>query len=105
VVLEGRIGGRIFERTTAGTEHDWGRVTEWRPPTRLAYRWHLGTAPATATDVAISFTRVGEDVTRVEIEHGGWERLGNDGDALRERNQAGWGSVLPHYRDAATKGA
>ena len=105
VVLEGRLGGRIFERTAAGTEHDWGQVTDWRPPTRVAYRWHLGNSPATATDVAVSFTRVGDEVTRVEIEQAGWERLGQDGDSLRDRNQAGWGSVLPHYRDAATKGA
>ena len=33
--------GRIYERTPAGTEHDWGEVTVWEPPARLAYLWHL----------------------------------------------------------------
>lgn len=25
-----------------GIEHDWGVVTVWDPPKRLAYLWHLG---------------------------------------------------------------
>ena len=36
VVLEGRVGGRIYERTAGGVEHEWGEVTEWRPCYRAA---------------------------------------------------------------------
>ena len=36
-VLEARVGGRIYERTVAGEEHEWGRVTVCEPPTRLVY--------------------------------------------------------------------
>jgi hypothetical protein len=51
VVLEPRRGGRIFERTRDGVEHDWGEVTIWEPPTRLGYTWHLRRDRADATDV------------------------------------------------------
>ena len=80
VVLEGRIGGRIFERTVAGTEHDWGEVVAWEPPHRFVYLWHLRRDRADATEVEIRFFPAG-DATRVEIEHRGWERLGAEGQA------------------------
>jgi uncharacterized protein YndB with AHSA1/START domain len=100
VVLEGRVGGRIFERTADGGEHDWGEVTAWEPPTRLAYLWFLRADRADATDVEIRFLAAGAATTRVEIEHTGWERLGERGTAWRERNLGGWSTLLPHYRQA-----
>jgi len=97
VVLEGRPGGRIFERTPAGAEHDWGEVTVWEPPTRLGYLWHLRRDRADATEVEIRFLPSGADATRVEIEHRGWERLGDQGQAWRDANRAGWDGLLPHF--------
>jgi uncharacterized protein YndB with AHSA1/START domain len=38
VAFEPRPGGRIYERTPAGEEHDWGEVLDWEPPRRLRYR-------------------------------------------------------------------
>ena len=55
VTFEPREGGRIYERTAAGEEHDWGEVLEWDPPRRLAYRWHLRQDREDATRVEISF--------------------------------------------------
>jgi uncharacterized protein YndB with AHSA1/START domain len=101
VVLEGRIGGRIYERTRAGFEHDWGEVTIWEPPHRLAYLWHLRRDRADATEVEIHFNDAGADRTTVEIEHRGWERLGAEGESWRDRNQGGWATLLPHFVDAA----
>jgi len=103
VVLEERLGGRIFERTAAGAEHDWGEVTVWEPPSRLGYLWHLRRGRTDATDVEIRFVDLG-DRTRVEIEHRGWERLGADGATWRERNKGGWATLLPHYIAAAGGG-
>lgn len=104
VVLEGREGGRIFERTPTGTEHDWGEVTIWEPPTRLGYLWHLRRDRADATEVEIRFLDRGDATTRVEIEHRGWERLGAAGEAARDGNFGGWSTLLPHYVAAAAEG-
>jgi uncharacterized protein YndB with AHSA1/START domain len=103
VVLEGHIGGRIFERTAAGTEHDWGEVLAWEPPHRLVYSWHLRRDRADATEVEIRF-RLAGNVTRVEIEHRNWERLGAEGRAWRDRNLGGWSTLLPHFVRAAGGG-
>ena len=104
VVLEPGVGGRIYERTPAGVEHDWGEVTVWEPPTRLGYLWHLRRDRADATDVEIRFSDGGGGRTRVEIEHRGWERLGADGPGWRDRNHAGWRTLLPHFVAAAEAG-
>ena len=104
VVLEGRIGGRLFERTPAGEEHDWGEVTIWEPPDRFGYLWHLRRDRADATDVQIRFVAQGESRTTVEIVHTGWERLGAGGQEWRDRNMGGWSSLLPHYREAVEAG-
>ena len=104
VVLEGRPGGRIFERTSAGIEHDWGEVIVWEPPRRLAYLWHLRQDRADATEVEIRFVDQGDATTRVEIEHRGWERLGARGPVLRDANQGGWSTVLDAYRRQTARG-
>ena len=97
VVLQDGVGGRIYERTADGDEHDWGEVTVWDPPTQLVYLWHLGRERAAATEVEIRFVPRGATVTRIEIEHRGWERLGGSAETWRERNRIGWQTLLPHF--------
>ena len=95
VVLEERLGGRIFEATLSGREIDWGEITAWEPPHRLAYLWHIRRDRADATDVNIRFLDLG-GATRVEIVHSGWERLG-DGQSWRDANLGGWSGLLPQF--------
>jgi uncharacterized protein YndB with AHSA1/START domain len=102
VVFEPRVGGRIFERTAEGVEHDWGEILEWEPPRRLVYLWHLKVDRADATEVEIRFIAQ-EGGTQVQIEHRGWDRLGAPAIPRREGNLAGWGSLLPHYQEAAAE--
>jgi uncharacterized protein YndB with AHSA1/START domain len=104
VVFEPRMGGRIYERTPSGQEVEWGSITAWEPPRRLVYQWHIATDRASATEVVeIAFIDLGER-TRVEIEHRGWERLGDRGTTWRETNRAGWDGVLPDYTIACERG-
>jgi uncharacterized protein YndB with AHSA1/START domain len=102
MVLEPQAGGRIFERTPEGTEHDCGEVLQWEPPGRLVYLWHIGSDRSDATEVEVRFVARDAGASTVEIEHRGWDRLGAAGAARREQNVAGWGAVLGHFRAACT---
>ncbi len=101
VVIEPSIGGRIYERTHSAREVDWGQVMRWEPPTRFAFRWHLGADSRLATDVELTFSPTGAGGTTIDLVHTGWDRLGADGPVRRERNTAGWTAVFAHFARAA----
>ena len=103
VVLEPALGGRIFERTRSGDEIAWGEVTVWEPPRRLGYLWHMRRDRADATDVEITFLDQGDGTTRVEIAHTGWERLGAEAEAWRDRNERAWATLIPNYTEEAER--
>lgn len=104
IIVEGFTGGRIFERTVDGSEHDWGRVVEWDPPHRLAYTWHLLVDPGEATDLTVTFSEAGEG-TSVRIEQRGWERLGAAGPPRREGTNRVWQTMIGRYVDACLRTA
>jgi uncharacterized protein YndB with AHSA1/START domain len=101
VTLEPGLGGRIFERTSDGREIDWGEITEWSPPHRLGYRWHITRDAVQATDVELTFVDLGDGRTRLDIVHSGWERLGEEAEAWRTANTGGWNALVPVFRAAA----
>lgn len=98
VVFEGRIGGQIREVERGGKEHVWGTVLHWEPSTRVAFTWHPGQAPDTATQVELKF-HPGESGTRVDLTHTGWERLGALARRARRGYPIGWAYVLRLYAD------
>jgi uncharacterized protein YndB with AHSA1/START domain len=100
VVLEGREGGRLYERTPAGEEHVWGTVVVWEPPARVGYTWHPGRGDETAQEVEVTFTPEGKG-TRVEVRHWGWEKLGDRLTETVASYKAGWDAVLARYAEAA----
>lgn len=101
VVFEPHTGGRVFERTPGGEEHEWGQVLTWDPPRRLVYAWQLSTGAADPTEVEVTFTASGGR-TAVTIEHRGWERFGADAERRKAANRIGWGAVIPCYERACS---
>jgi uncharacterized protein YndB with AHSA1/START domain len=100
VVMEGREGGRLFERTTSGEEHVWGIVLVWEPPRRLGYSWYPGRGEESAQEVEITFTPEA-DGTRVNLRHWGWEKLGDRMEAVVADYDSGWDTVIGQYVEIA----
>jgi hypothetical protein len=106
-VIEPRAGGRWFERTTDGTECDWGRVWVWDPPRRVVLAWMLNPEfefdpdPAHASEVEVRFIAVDPGKTRVEFEHRKLEVYGPKAAALHESISEGWPTILRRFVEAA----
>jgi uncharacterized protein YndB with AHSA1/START domain len=101
VVLEGRVGGRLYERWRSGGESDWGRVVAWEPPSRLVLSWSTNPERSATTEVEVRFTALEADHTRVELEHRGWERLGDLAAEIRDNYREGWPGVLDSFASTA----
>jgi uncharacterized protein YndB with AHSA1/START domain len=97
MVIEGRIGGRFFERYTDGTEYEIGRVTAYQPPSLVAFAWR---APSwdVATQVEVRFSAEAGG-TRIELEHRGWDQSAKSRDS-RDNYDSGWDMVLGRYQAA-----
>ena len=102
VVMEARVGGRLFERTLSGEEHVWGTIAAWEPPNRVVYSWHPGRGEETAQEVEVTFKAEG-DGTRVRIRHYGWETLGDRLDETVASYDEGWNLVIRRYLEAANR--
>jgi uncharacterized protein YndB with AHSA1/START domain len=101
VVLEGKPGGRFYERQTDGTTANWGEVITWDPPHRVVIRWEVNPANP-ATEIEVRFTPDGTG-TLIELEHRGWEGYGDRAArAFDEYNSVtGWNLVLGRYAEAS----
>ncbi|MCM0620900.1 SRPBCC family protein [Nocardioides bruguierae] len=94
--------GLLVERALDGRSTTWGEVLAWTPGQLLAFSWHPGREADDASEVEVRFLADG-DGTRVELEHRGWERFGEQADE-RRRTYVGpgaWGFVLEHFADVA----
>lgn len=72
VTIEERDGGRIYETWDDGTVIAWGEILVWDPPVRFVMTWARTAIP---TEVEFTFNALGPMLTRVTVEHRGWEAL------------------------------
>ena len=101
IVVEGRVGGRIYERSVDGREADWARILAWERPNRILLEWRVDPRAAVPTEVEVRFSGDVEERTRVELVHRGWERLGPGAEEDRASYDSGWTAVLGHYTERA----
>jgi len=81
VVFENRVGGRVFDRL--------------EPPNRFVIDWHVSRGKP-STELEVRFSPDG-DGTRVELEHRGWERYGDEAAESYDSYNGGWDTVLGRY--------
>jgi uncharacterized protein YndB with AHSA1/START domain len=93
VEVEPREGGQVLERLSNGERLSWGRILVWEPPSRLVIAWKPNGRPQPPTELELRF-RAEAGGTRVELEHRGWERLGQKGEKARAGYVSGWPKVF-----------
>jgi len=98
ILFEERAGGEVYEVSASGEKGHWATVLEWNPPGRLVLAWNILNADGSPTEVDLRFLPEGEG-TRVELEHRGWEGLGDGGATKRDNYDTGWDFVLRTYAD------
>mgnify|MGYP001826858057 FL=1 len=94
--FEAKEGGKIYELGRDGVVHIWGLVTVWDPPNRLVFSWFPGRDESAAQEVEIQFVDV-DGGSRVDLEHRGWETLGDKAETTRAGYETGWVPVLDRY--------
>jgi uncharacterized protein YndB with AHSA1/START domain len=111
-VFEPRVGGRIYDRGTDGSECHWARVLVYDPPQRVVFSWDIGptwqveTDPERTSEVEVTFVAEGPDRTLVELEHRHLDRHGPGWEAVSGGvgHDQGWPLYLERYAALFTGG-
>jgi len=103
VTFEERTGGRVYETWRDGQTRTWGTLLAWEPPIRFVMTWDL--IEPVVTEVELTFRELGLSLTRVQVEHRGWDKLTDEQVAAlgkkRESYDVGWAKILRRFADAA----
>ena len=107
MVFEPRVGGRIYDVGTDGSECIWARVLAFEPPHRLVFswdispRWEIESDHAKTSEVEVTFVAEDEQRTRVELEHRNLDRHGEgwEGERNAVGSAGGWPDGLRRFAD------
>ncbi len=107
--LEAREDGRWGEEEPDGNFCPWGRVLSVDRPRRIVMAWQLtpdfayDADPARQTEVEVNFEPEGADVTRVTLEHRGFEVWDEKAAAMRDSvgSDGGWRGLLDSFAEVA----
>jgi uncharacterized protein YndB with AHSA1/START domain len=106
-IFEPRVGGRVYDRGTDGSECHWARVLAFEPPDRLVISWDISphwqieTDPDKTSEIEVHFTVESPERTRVELEHRNIDRHGDGWEGLREQldSEGGWPGCMQRFAE------
>lgn len=108
ITIEPREGGRVYETWDDGTTVAWGELLTWERPNRFVMTWTISTP--VPTEVELTFTALASVLTRVAVEHRGWEALTEEqlrqdcatpGGYSSGAYATGWARILERFAAAA----
>jgi hypothetical protein len=103
ITIEHCVGGKVFETWDDGTTVEWGELLSWDAPSRFTMTWSITPVP---TEVELRFIELGPNLTRVTVEHRGWEALSDEqlaedcglpGGYLGGSFDIGWSLILDRF--------
>ncbi len=102
-VMETRLGGKWYVLSEDGSRADVGEIIVWEPPQRFVMTFDINSQfkPDTTvgSEVEVRFIAESANLTRVELEHRKFERLGAEGGAkMRGAVDGGWPGILERFR-------
>jgi uncharacterized protein YndB with AHSA1/START domain len=112
VVIEGRLGGRFYERGSDRSEVVRGTILAWDPPYRLTVTWRIGLGWRPISDdehasrITVEFTPTGNNTTEVAFTYSELYRHGEMAGQVHAALAApGPGESLQRYAEAVARHA
>jgi hypothetical protein len=109
ITVEPRVGGTVYETWDDGTTARWGEMRAWDPPSGFTMTWDGTPVP---TEVELQFVYLAPTLTRVTVEHRGWEALSDEQlaeDCALPRGydgggyDIGWNEILDRFARAVDR--
>jgi hypothetical protein len=105
VMIEPRVGGRVYATHSDSGVDDWGEVTVWEPGRRLVHTFTLAQDPRHPSEVAVDFVSGDSESEAstgcvVRFAHGGW----TEANAAVRQKFSDWRVMLDRFAVLADTG-